>query len=151
MRYVVVAVLLVAGCGSGGGERDVLAGTAWTSPIDGFTCEKGFEFGERGDYMFAIACELTDGTAGAYMETGDYSVDERSLVTIARRASCPADQVQQVFATNFSVTATALTLSVASGLTTYTRYIPGPPGGGTIAYGCFDSTGAFAQFPLTPL
>jgi hypothetical protein len=143
--------LFVIGCGGSDGSRDRLSDTAWLSPIEGFDCAKGFEFDSDGTYTFAIACTLTDGTNGGYVEVGDYSIDDKQIATIAKSASCPAAQVQQVFAANYALTTTTLTLSVPSGITTYTKFTPTTPMAGTIAAGCFDSSGAFARFPLTPL
>lgn len=151
MRYIALVILVTFGCGSGSEPRDQLAETAWASPVEGFSCEKGFEFGPAGEYTFAIACTLTDGTLGGYVETGEYSTEGDQMVTVARKASCPAEQVQQVFIADFRMTATTLTLIVPGGTTTYDRLTPSTPLAGTVGFGCFDSTGAFFYFPLTPL
>lgn len=150
MRYSALAFLVAIGCGSGE-SRDPLADTAWVSPVEGFSCDKGFEFGPAGEYTFAIACSLNDGTLGGYVETGEYSTEADQIVTVARKASCPASEVQQVFAADYTLTATTLTLIVPGGVTTYTKFTPTTPIAGTIAFGCFDETGAFVNFPLTPL
>lgn len=151
MRRWLVALGLVLGCGGGSdGPTDPLANTAWASPISGFTCEIGFQFGASSDYVFGLACVLNNGQQAGYIERGDYFTNGNRLTTIAHEASCPPASVTVTATANYSVTSTTLTLSTSTGVTVFQRFTPTPTPG-SISIGCFDDQLAFTPFPLSPL
>lgn len=146
MRYILLA-LFVVGCGETEAS-DPLAGTAWTAPYLGAPCDYGLAFYANGNFMDATVCTLSDGSLGAEVNKGVYSVEGgRATVDIAR-SSCPTGSSGFI---DFRVIGDTLKIDIADGVITMQRLavMPGEPG--AIPFGCYDADFNFTPMPLHQL
>ena len=151
MKRALLIVVLLVGCGGSDSPSDPLANTAWIAPIQGFTCEFGFQFGATKDYTFLVACVLNNQSQAVYVENGEYFTVGNQITMTAHEASCPRELVQVVLTANYTVSATTFTLSDNTGATVFDRFYPTTPSAGTITVGCFDDQLYFTPYPLGPI
>lgn len=140
---------LLLGCG--GDEsvsaEDKLQGT-WGTLSAVNECGTFFGF-EDATVEVLILCELEDGSFGAQSTSGTFVVTGGSITWTAKASSCPrpAETTETVA---FAFVGEQLRLSVPEGAFLLERADSKKtsPGGGSVAYGCFDQTGTFAPRPI---
>ena len=150
MKYLVlVAGLLVAGCGSSdggdGGGGSPLEGS-WQLNTNG--CVFGYKF-EGNVFADNFLCELANGGYGTELESGTFTAQGAEIDFLPKHASCPAHS--WAFTAPYSVDNNKLILTIGSTIAVLGKYTPSTANGGggaVIKTGCWDTS--TTPFRFTP-
>jgi hypothetical protein len=152
MRTVLLATVLVVGCGGGASPQmmtvSLLTGTQWVRLNIG-GCQDVISF-DGTTFEHDLDC-LSPGRALVQMRQGDYTVAGSGVSMQINSSTCSGD-TKNPAAFTFAVSADTLTLTGPVDTQQYTRYIPSAPDPNQTTWtGCFDAMGHFTSAQLRPL
>lgn len=158
-RWLAVVFVAFVGCGDGsdaGGPgvtvpppvqyADRVLGN-WL--LDKGTAGIGVNFIANNQYSIVVLAAAADlGSFNTQLENGTYRANASVVTFTPAQSTCPGPHPP--YGEMYSVTATSLTLSDASGALLFARNTS--QGGSAVAtYGCFASDGTFTPSPLAPV
>ena len=83
-----LVLLVMIGVACGGSDKERFPGTDGVINSDA-SCADGVGFGVSHLYNVTRVCTLADGSVGADVEVGRYSISATKLTTVASVATCP--------------------------------------------------------------
>lgn len=158
MKILVLAAVLVAGCGGaaggdgatggsggsgGGGGQSPLVGN-WITSVSS-SCDAYLDV-TASEFAFGTLCIAADSSIDLQEETGTYSLVGASLTMTGEKSTCP--NTPRTYLETVTFPAGGLELSDSSGIIAF-QPNTASGGSGVATYGCFMN-GTFTAAPLAP-
>ena len=147
MRYALIGLLLLVGCGDDEVRLPPIEGTAWVSSVSEH-CGFALVFENADAYRWLYTCSVTQGESPVYVEDGTFAVRNARITLVPHAASCPTAAPRT---DHLSVEIQPGSGSLTLGDRSFVKIAPGAGDASTWNTGCFDTSGAFTPTPLAPL
>jgi hypothetical protein len=147
MRYALIGVLLLVGCGDDDSRLPPIEGTAWVSSTSEH-CSVAVIFENADAYRWLYTCSVADGKPTTYVEDGTFVVRDSRITLVPHSASCPSAAPRT---DRLSVEIQPGSGSLTFGDRSFVKIAPGAGDASGWNTGCFDASGAFTPAPLASL